>query len=257
MASGRPPRSDRAPVVTPIVLSAPFHNGPDTNRYLRQDSSDTIRSFEEALGALEGGQALAFGSGMAAIAAVVEGRPAGAVTVTPRSSYSGTATIFTAQEALGRMTVREVDVTDTAAVTAALPGADLLWLESPTNPLLGVVDLPPVIEAAHQAGALVCLDSTFNTPFVLRPLDHGVDVVMHSATKYLSGHSDLLMGALITRDPELYAELRARRGHDRGRSRRTRVVPGVARSTDRRVTDASRPGQTPRSSPVGWPTTPR
>ncbi|MEP6598685.1 MAG: PLP-dependent transferase [Actinomycetota bacterium] len=211
VASGRPERSPRAPLSTPIVLSAPFHHGPDDNYYLRQGSSDTIRSFEQAVGDLEGGQALAFASGMAAIAAIAEGRPVGSVVVTPATSYSGTATIFPEQQRLGRITLREVDITDTDAVRAALPGAGLLWIESPTNPLLGVADLPPIVEAAHAAGAMVCMDSTFNTPFVVRPLEYGVDVVMHSVTKYLAGHSDLLMGVLVTADQQLGAELEDRR----------------------------------------------
>ena len=205
VASGRPERTHRAPLSTPIVLSAPFHHGPDDNYYLRQGSSDTIRSFEDAVGALEGGQALAFGSGMAAVAAVVEGQPTGTVAVSPRQGYTGTGTIFAMQQQLGRMTVREVDVTDTDAVLAALPGANLLWLESPTNPMLGVADLPVLIEAAHEAGAIVCVDSTFNTPLIVRPLDFGADVVMHSATKYLAGHSDVLMGVLVTRSPSRWA----------------------------------------------------
>ena len=220
VASGRPARSHRAPVNTPIVLSAPFHHGPDDNYYLRQGSSDTIRSFEDAVGELEGGRALAFASGMAAIAAVVEGQPAGTMAVVPQHGYNMTGTIFVTQEKLGRMTVREVDVTDTDAVIAALDGAALVWLESPTNPLLGVADLPAIIDAAHAAGALVAVDSTFNTPLVLRPLDYGADIVMHSATKYLAGHSDLLMGVLVTRAPELGDALRARRDM-------TGAVPGA------------------------------
>jgi cystathionine gamma-synthase len=211
VASGRPARTHRAPVNTPIVLSAPFHYGPDDNYYLRQGSSDTVRSLEQAIGDLEGGQAVAFASGMAAIAAVVEGQPADSVAVVPREGYNVTGTIFAAQEKLGRMTVREVDVTNTDEVLAALPGATLVWLESPTNPLLGIADLPVLIDAAHQAGALVCMDSTFNTPLVLRPLDYGADIVAHSATKYLAGHSDALMGALVTRDPALNEAVHARR----------------------------------------------
>ena len=193
------------------MLSATFQHGPDDNYYLRQGSSDTIRAFEDAVGALEGGTALAFGSGMAAVAAVVEGQQAGAVAAVPQSAYSGTVALFDEQQRMGRMQVRPVDITDTAAVLAALPGADLLWLESVTNPMLGVADLPTLIAAAHEAGALACVDSTFSTPLVVRPLEHGADVVMHSATKYLSGHSDLLMGVLVTRDPELTAGLKLRR----------------------------------------------
>ncbi len=211
VASGRPARTHRAPVNTPIVLSAPFHHGPDDNYYLRQGSSDTIRSLEEAIGDLEGGKAVAFASGMAAIAAVVEGQPAGTIAVVPREGYNVTGSIFAAQAKLGRMTVREVDVTDTDEVLAALPGATLVWLESPTNPLLGIADIPVLVDAAHAVGAVVCMDSTFNTPLVLRPLDFGVDIVAHSATKYLAGHSDALIGALITRDPVLDEAMHGRR----------------------------------------------
>ncbi|MDT4891518.1 MAG: cystathionine gamma-synthase [Pseudonocardiales bacterium] len=225
VAAGRP-HAPGDPLSQPIVLSATFRSADrggrqdSGNGYLRNDSSDTIRAFEDAVGALEGAPAVAFASGMAAISAVVEGRPAGTVAVAPAAAYSGTVTIFDEQERLGRMTVRRVDSTDTDAVLAALPGARLLWLETVTNPLLGVADLPVVIEAARAAGALVCVDATFSTPRNVRPLDLGADVVMHSATKYLSGHSDLLMGVLATGSPQLHAELAARR-------RVTGAVPGA------------------------------
>jgi cystathionine gamma-synthase len=211
VAAGRPPRTPRAPVNPPIVLAAPLHYGPDDNYYVRQDSTETIRALESALGALDGGQALAFASGMAAASALIEGRPTAAVAVVPDSGYAGTISLFAAQAQLGRMEIRAVDITDNDAVRAALPGASLLWLETTTNPLLGVVDVPTLADAAHEFGALVCVDATFSTPLGSRPLDQGADVVMHSATKYLSGHSDLLMGVLVTRDAELGSVLRARR----------------------------------------------
>jgi len=223
VASGRPPRTPRAPLSAPIVLSATFQHGPDDNYYLRQGSSDTIRAFEAAVGALEGGAALAFSSGMAAVAAVAEGQSAGGVAVVPRAGYSGSVALFDEQQRMGRMQVRPVDITDTAAVITALAGADLLWLESVTNPMLGVADLPTLIDAAHEVGALVCVDSTFSTPLVVRALDYGADVVMHSATKYLSGHSDLLMGVLVTRAAELGASLKLRRDL-------TGAVPGALES---------------------------
>jgi cystathionine gamma-synthase len=223
VASGRPPRTPRAPLSTPIVLSAPFQHGPDDNYYLRQGSSDTIRAFEQTVGDLEGGAALAFGSGMAAVSAVAEGQRTGAVAVVPSSGYSGSVMLFDEQQKMGRMEVRSVDITDPDAVIAALPGADLLWLESVTNPLLGVVDLPVLIDAAHEAGAIACVDSTFCTPLVVRPLEHGADIVMHSATKYLSGHSDLLMGVLVTRSESLGGTLRLRRDL-------TGAVPGALES---------------------------
>jgi cystathionine gamma-synthase len=211
VSAGRPERRAGAPLNEPIALSASFHAGDDTANYLRHSSNDSIRAFESAVGALEGGDALAFASGMAAMAAVVEGRPAGSVAVVPQQGYSAMTTIFAEQERLGRLTVRRVDVTETDDVVRALQGADLLWLESPTNPMLGVVDLPVLVAAGHDAGALVCVDSTWNSPMVLRPLEHGADVVMHSVTKYLAGHSDLLMGVLVTDQPELRAMLRSRR----------------------------------------------
>jgi cystathionine gamma-synthase len=223
VAAGRPARTAGAPMNVGIELTAPYQHGPDDNYYARQAGTDTARAFEAAVGALEGGTALAFSSGMAATTAVVESRPVGTTSLTPAASYSGTATLFASQAALGRMTVREVDLVDTDAVVAALSGADLVWLESPSNPLMGVADLPVLVEAAHRAGALVAVDSTFSTPLVLRPLEFGADIVMHSATKYLSGHSDLLMGVLVTRDPALGAELRARRDL-------TGAVPGALES---------------------------
>jgi cystathionine gamma-synthase len=210
-----------------IVMSASFHSAPEDNYYLRQGSSDTIRAFETAVGELEmggaGAIALAFGSGMAAIAAVAEGHSASTVAVVPAAGYSGMTAVFDKQRELGRMTVRPVDITDTDAVIAALPGADLLWLETVTNPMLGVPDLPALIAAAHDVGAIVGVDATFSTPLVVRPLDLGADIVMHSATKYLSGHSDLLMGVLVARDPSIVATLRSRRDLTGG-------VPGALES---------------------------
>ena len=198
-------------MTTPIVLTAPYQHGPADNHYARHVGTDTVRAFEDAIGALEGGHAVAFGSGMAATAAVVEAQPLGTVAVVPDAAYSGTVMIFDEQARLGRMALRPVDVTATESVVAALDGADLLWLESVTNPLLGVADLPPLLTAAHAVGALACVDSTFTTPLNLLPLDHGADIVMHSATKYLSGHSDLLLGVLVTRSTERAQQLRERR----------------------------------------------
>ncbi|MEO8889554.1 MAG: aminotransferase class I/II-fold pyridoxal phosphate-dependent enzyme [Jatrophihabitantaceae bacterium] len=220
VASGRPGPEPDAPLNVPIVLAAPYRHAPEHNGYVRHESSNTIRAFERAVGALEGGEAIAFGSGMAAVAAIAEGQPAGAVAVVPTAAYSGSVEIFGEQQRLGKMTVRRVDITDTDAAIAALPGATLLWLETVTNPLMGVADLPPLVEAAHAAGAFVCVDSTFSTPLVARPLELGADVVMHSATKYLSGHSDLLMGVLVTNSPDRAQQLRQRRG-------RTGAVPGA------------------------------
>ena len=222
VAGGRP-HEPGAPVNTPVVTSATYRHDGETNLYARSHVTDTVRSLESALGDLEGGTALAFASGMAAIAAVVESRPPGTVAVVPSAAYSGTVTIFAEQERLGRMSVRRVDIADTAAVVAALDGANLLWLETMTNPLLGVADLPALIDAARAAGVFVGVDATFSTPLNVRPLDLGADVVMHSATKYLSGHSDVLLGTLATRSDELAEQLLARRSL-------TGAIPGALES---------------------------
>ncbi|MBV9172402.1 MAG: PLP-dependent transferase, partial [Chloroflexi bacterium] len=172
VASGRPERRSHAPLNPPIVLSAMFHHGSGDNPYLRDSGSETTQAFETAIGALEGGTALAYSSGMAAINAVLDDLPTGSVVVAPVACYNGASLAFDAQERLGRLVVRRVDVTATEDVIAALPGAALLWLESPTNPLMGIVDTPVVTAAAHAASTVVCLDSTFTTPLLFRPLEH-------------------------------------------------------------------------------------
>ena len=111
----------------------------------------------------------------------------------------------------GRIELRIVEADDTAAVLEACAGAHLLWLESPTNPMLQIADLRACIDGAHDRGALVLVDNTFATPVLQQPLALGADVVLHSVTKALSGHSDLLMGALVSTDPELAEQLRIRR----------------------------------------------
>src|SRR5699024_1335015 len=139
--------------------------------------------FEEAVGELEGGDALVFSSGMAAVAAVLSLVPTGGVVVAPAAAYNGVVAVLAEAASADDLRVRWVDVTDTDAVVAALSGAHLLWLESPTNPLLDVADVPGLTAAAHEAGALVAVDNTFATPLLQRPLDDGADVVVHSATK--------------------------------------------------------------------------
>jgi cystathionine gamma-synthase len=193
----------------PIVLSSTFHAGGEMayGRY----GNPTWEMFESAVGALEGGAATSYASGMAAIAAVLDLVPEGGTVVAGPHAYHGTLAMLAQLEERGRVTVRRVDPTDLDAVVAALPGADLLWLESPTNPLLHVVDLPPLLAAAREAGVVSVVDSTFATPLLQRPLEDGAAVVVHSATKYLSGHSDLLMGVVVVRDAELARRLVAHR----------------------------------------------
>lgn len=178
--------------------------------YAREDSPTTA-ALEQALGALEGGHAVSFASGMGAANAVLDLLAPGAVVVAPSAAYTGVAARLRELDAAGRIALRVVDVDDLAAVTNACAGADLLWLESPTNPLLEVADIAACVRAAHTQGATVIVDNTFATPILQRPLLDGADIVMHSVTKALSGHSDLILGALITRDEHRAAELRTRR----------------------------------------------
>jgi cystathionine gamma-synthase len=220
VAAGRP-HDPGGPLTTPIVLTAPYrHAADDSNAYARHDMSATVRSFEDALGTLEGGTALAFASGVAALAAVADGIPIGSTAVVPDAGYSGTVWAFDERAAVGQLKLRKVDIADTAAVIDALDGAKLLWLETVSNPLLAVPDVPALAAAAHEAGALVAVDSTFSTPLNVRPLELGADVVMHSVTKYLSGHSDVIMGVLVVRSAELAEELHQRRT-------RTGAIPGA------------------------------
>lgn len=208
VALGRESRAPGAQVGAPLVLTSTYVADGPVN-YARA-GNPTWSAFEEALGSLEGGEALVFGSGMAAVAAVLSLVPVGGVVVAPRSAYNGVVVTLDDLAGRGALRVRPVEVTDTAAVLAALPGADLIWLESPTNPLLEVADLPTLLSAARAHGALSAVDNTFATPLLQRPLDEGADISVHSVTKYLSGHSDVILGATVTRADEAGRALRAR-----------------------------------------------
>ncbi len=169
------------------------------------------RAFEDALGALEGGRCLAFASGLAAVATLLDLVGAEQTVVAPRHAYNGTLSQLADLESRGRIRSLLVDIADTAAVVAACEDAALVWIESPTNPAMEVADIRAISAAAHDAGARVVVDNTFATPLLQQPLGLGADVVVHSATKYLSGHSDLVMGAIVTADAELHEVLKARR----------------------------------------------
>jgi len=206
VAAGRP-HDPGAPLNTPIAPATAFrHDGAD-NAYARHDVSPTVASLEQVLGALDGGRALAFGSGIAALATVISTLPAGSVVVAPQEAYSGTVSTFAEAAAAGRLEVRSVDPADTPALVAACDGAALAWLETVSNPLMTVPDIPAVAAAVHAAGGLLGVDATFSTPLTVRPLDLAADIAMHSGTKYLAGHSDALIGALITRSDDLHTRL--------------------------------------------------
>jgi len=210
VAAGRPPREPDAPVNQPITPASTFHAG-GPRGYARA-GTDGSAAFEAALGALEGGSTVSFASGMAATAAVLAMLPASAALVIPTGFYNYHRTFFDNELALGRLgELRPVDITDSQAVIAALPGASLLWLEAPTNPSLLLPDLPRLAAAAREAGVLSVVDATVATPIGVRPLEHGLDIVMHSATKWIAGHSDVLMGVLSVTDAELHQRLMTQR----------------------------------------------
>jgi cystathionine gamma-synthase len=206
VVAGRPPRVPDAPLNPPVTFASTYHAGGDVEygRY----GNPTWTALETAVGALEGGSVLSYASGLAAVAAVLEVLlPDGGAVVAPRSAYTGTRAQLTALEATGRVQVRPVDPADTAEVMAALDGATVVWLESPTNPLLDVADVTTVAAAAHAVGAALVVDSTFATPLLRRPMDDGADLVVHSGTKLIAGHSDVLLGLVATRDATVLARL--------------------------------------------------
>jgi cystathionine gamma-synthase len=209
VTSGRPPHDPDQPLNTPITMASTYVAGGalEYGRY----GNPTWTAFEDALGALEGGQCLSFASGLAAVATVLDLVALGEKVVVPRHAYQGSLGQLDDLELRGRLTAVRVDIEDTAAVVEACEDASLVWVETPTNPALEVADLPAVIAAAHGAGAYVVVDNTFATPVLQRPLELGADLVLHSATKFIAGHSDVVMGALVTRDPELHGVLKGRR----------------------------------------------
>lgn len=203
VSHGRPEPAPGAPVSPGIMTTSTYIAGGD-HLYARSGNA-TWTAFETAVGALEGGTAQVFASGMGAIDAAFSLAAEGSGVLIPETAYNATLALSADLAATGRRHVTRVDITDTARAVAALADQRpaMLWLESPTNPLLGVADLARLSDAAHQHGALVVVDNTFATPLTQRPLDLGADVVVHSATKYLSGHSDVILGVTVTRDAGL------------------------------------------------------
>lgn len=208
IASGRDERPG-APLNVPPTLASTYRDGGEYG-YGRWDNP-TWRAFEGSLGALEGGMALAFSCGQAAIASLIARLPIGATVLMPVDAYLGTRALVDELAAQGRLHVAKVQMADTAAALRELADADLLWAESPTNPTLAIVDLETLLGAARDRGIPAVVDNTFATPLLQRPLDYGATAVVHSATKYLGGHSDLLLGAVITREESVLEQLRTHR----------------------------------------------
>lgn len=192
------------------VLAAPFHlrGAADSADYgYGRDHNPTWTHLERAIGELDGGETVVFSSGMAAVTAVVLRLRPGQVLVACGDGYPGIRELAEHDLRPGGVEVRLVP-TDTEAVVAAAAGAALIWVETPSNPKLDVLDLEAVSAAARANGALLAVDNTVATPLGLRPLDHGADFAMLSGTKALTGHSDVLLGAITVRDAALGEELR-------------------------------------------------
>ncbi len=203
--AGQAPDPTSGAVMTPIVLSSTFaqdgpggHKGYDYSRA----GNPTRTALEACLAALEGGKhGVAFGSGCAATTAILLMLKTGDHVLSGDDLYGGTFRIFDSVMKPFGLDATFMDMTDPAKVRAAIrPNTKLLWLETPSNPMLKIFDIAKICEVAHAAGVPVVVDNTFATPMLQRPLDLGADMVLHSATKYLNGHSDVVQGAVVTRD---------------------------------------------------------
>jgi cystathionine gamma-synthase len=210
-------------VVQPIQPSTTFLRDPD-NAYRRgfgyaRDENPTYAPAETALASLEGGaEALLFASGMAAATAVFQALGPGDHVLVPRVMYWGLRKWLLESAARWGLAVEGVDTSDATAVQAAVrPGhTRLIWVETPANPTWEVSDIAALADLAQAAGALLAVDNTVPTPLLTRPLELGADLVMHSATKYLNGHGDVVAGALVAaRRDEFWARVRTVR-HDQG-----------------------------------------
>lgn len=210
--TGNEPDPQTGAVVRPIHLAATYVQ-PGAGEWGEFDYSrsgnPTRKALETTLAALEGGcGALAFSSGMAAIHCATMLLGPGDHVLAGTDVYGGTYRLLRKVLRDNRIDVSLAPSADLAAFAEAIrPATRLVWIESPGNPLLSITDVAACAELAHRHGALLGVDGTFATPVLTRPLELGADIVMHSATKYLGGHSDLLGGALVVRDPELLARL--------------------------------------------------
>ena len=179
--------------------------------YSRDDGTPTWVAFEQIVGALEHGEAVSFASGMAAIAAVIDLVPIGGQIVWPDDCYQGVAGLITAGERAGRWTTTRLPATSTDDWCDAARTADLIWVESPSNPMLEVIDLHRIAATARRSGSILAVDNTLAGPLAQQPLAVGADVSVQSATKHLGGHSDLLCGVATTNNPDLLVQLREQR----------------------------------------------
>jgi cystathionine gamma-synthase len=209
IVAGRPEATPGAPLNTPIVAASTYVLGSE-RIYSRNEATLGWEAFEAMLGGLEGGSAVAFSSGMAACAAVLGQLRTGAYLVLVDDCYQGVAGIVEGGVRKHQWRVERL-AADDHRWPARASEADMLWLESPTNPLLDVADVAAICAAPRRPGTRIVVDNTFATPLLQRPLEMGADIVVHSATKLIGGHSDLLLGAAVTADRAELGQLHAAR----------------------------------------------
>ncbi len=210
--AGMEPDPSTGAIMTPVYMTSTYvQEAPGVNKgfeYARSQNP-TRKALEEALATIENGQyGLAFSSGVGATDAVLKLLAPGDEVVTGNDLYGGTYRLFTKVFERFGIKFRYVDMGSLEAVEAAMSAATkLIWLETPTNPLMNIGDIAAISNIARSRGALLCVDNTFASPYLQNPLDNGADIVMHSSTKYLGGHSDVIQGALVVNDKALYDQL--------------------------------------------------
>lgn len=203
--NGRPKRNPDSGLNTPVSFNSTFIAGGPIG-YARY-GNDSCSSLEETISSFEGGKTLCFTSGMSAISSIFQNIPVGSIVVASNQGYAGVNATMQKLNDEGKIIARFVDISNTGEVLANLEDAYMLWIESPTNPRLEVADLNRLIRACKKTGILVGVDNTFATPINQLPLQLGADMSMNSITKYLSGHSDVLMGSISFNNDDLYNKI--------------------------------------------------
>lgn len=210
--AGTVPDPSTGAIMTPIYQTSTYvQEAPGVNQgyeYARSQNP-TRKALEDALATIENGKhGLAFGSGVAATDAVIKLLSPGDEVIAANDMYGGTYRLFTKVFAKFGIKFTYVDTTNPQNVQNAItPQTKLIWIETPTNPLMNITDIAAVASISKAAGTILCVDNTFASPYLQNPLDLGADIVMHSATKYLGGHSDVIQGALILNDDQLREQL--------------------------------------------------